>query len=532
MKQNPLVSVIIPTHNRAELLISRAIPSVLKQTYSNLECIVIADRCKDNTAELVKSINDSRVKFVEILERPGFPDDLHGRWRVGSAVPRNKGFEIAQGEWVCLLDDDDEFVPKHIELLLNRALKGYDFVYGKALQIEINGNKSIIGKFPPTVNHIGANSSIYSSKYLNIKCNTDPSATWEPCDWNLCRRILEAGARVSFVNEIVYIHYEPQHAWKKQKEELEYDRQRFLPWMEGDQIHYEHLHRYDFCKQFVKNKKIIDLACGEGYGTYMLAKNAKSAIGIDIDEKTVVHAGKRYAESNLEYIRGLITDIPLKDQKTFDVAICLNAIEYISEHDKLMENIIRILKDDGILIVSTPNKNIFKDEKKYFNTSYKKLFNSEDLEDLLKNYFGRIYLLGQNIFSGSNIWNLSSSGNTFNETFLDKDDEEYYFADSKNKLPSYYIAVATNGNINADIIQQNELLIDISGNIIDNYENKIDSLKQQLSEKDAQIAMLQQGILNKISDNYYRNMEKLLPPDTRRRQYYEKGLSIIRNLVK
>jgi glycosyltransferase involved in cell wall biosynthesis len=134
---------------------------------------------------------------------------------VGSAAPRNKGLEMAKGEWICLLDDDDEFTPNHIEILLQRALCGYDFVHGKLLMIKPDGERIILGKHPPERGNITPASFIYNAKYKNIKCNVDPNATEEPGDWNLCRRILEAGANVSFVDDIVSIYFPVVRPWER-----------------------------------------------------------------------------------------------------------------------------------------------------------------------------------------------------------------------------------------------------------------------------------------------------------------------------
>ena len=212
--EQPLVSVIIPTHNRSELLTNRAIPSVLRQTYQNLEVIVVADRCSDDTKDRVQAINDPRIRFVELTERPPLPDDLRDRWRVASGAPRNRGVEESKGEWICLLDDDDEYVPRHIEALLREALAGYDFVYGKVLILKPNGEQTILGRFPPEGGHVSSCCFIYSSKHKNIRFNTDAAATDEPCDYDFSRRLIEAGAKLSFVDEIVYIHYRPAYIWE------------------------------------------------------------------------------------------------------------------------------------------------------------------------------------------------------------------------------------------------------------------------------------------------------------------------------
>ena len=61
------------------------------------------------------------MKLIELTDRPPLPDDPHARWRVAAAAPRNKGLELAQGEWITHLDDDDEFTPNHIAVLLQKA---------------------------------------------------------------------------------------------------------------------------------------------------------------------------------------------------------------------------------------------------------------------------------------------------------------------------------------------------------------------------------------------------------------------------
>jgi len=97
-----LVSAVIPTHNRADLL-ARAIRSVQRQTYPQLEIIVVDDASQDNTREIVGSINDRRIRYI-----------FHDSNRGGSAA-RNTGIKAATGEYIAFLDDDDEWVENKIE---------------------------------------------------------------------------------------------------------------------------------------------------------------------------------------------------------------------------------------------------------------------------------------------------------------------------------------------------------------------------------------------------------------------------------
>jgi len=112
---------------------------------------------------------------------------------------------------------------------------------------------------------------------------------------------------------------------------LEDTGERFLPWNEISDIYFEHLHRYAFASKFTFDKKVLDLACGEGYGVNILARNAKSVTGIDYDEKVISHAKNKYRQKNIEFLKGSITDVPIKDSKLFDVIVCFEAIEHVDE---------------------------------------------------------------------------------------------------------------------------------------------------------------------------------------------------------
>ncbi len=97
-----LVSIIIPTYNRANLVI-RAIESALNQTYRNIELIVIDDGSKDQTPQIISQIKDPRIRYIRYEENRG------------ASHARNVGLSLAKGEFISFLDSDDEFLPQKIE---------------------------------------------------------------------------------------------------------------------------------------------------------------------------------------------------------------------------------------------------------------------------------------------------------------------------------------------------------------------------------------------------------------------------------
>jgi len=102
MDKQVLVTIVIPTYNRGYIL-SRAIKSVLNQTYQNMEIIIVDDGSKDNTEEVVKKFTDTRIQYIRHSENRGL------------SAARNTGIKNSKSDFVAFLDSDDEYLPEKIE---------------------------------------------------------------------------------------------------------------------------------------------------------------------------------------------------------------------------------------------------------------------------------------------------------------------------------------------------------------------------------------------------------------------------------
>lgn len=102
-----MVSVIIPSYNRA-LTIKRSVFSVLNQTYKDIEVIVVDDCSSDNTREVIEGIDDDRLRYYCLEENSG------------ACVARNKGIELAKGEYIAFQDSDDEWLPNKLEVQMKK----------------------------------------------------------------------------------------------------------------------------------------------------------------------------------------------------------------------------------------------------------------------------------------------------------------------------------------------------------------------------------------------------------------------------
>lgn len=105
---NPLISVIISAYNREET-IRRSIDSVIRQTYSNIEIIVVDDGSTDKTVQEIGKVNDTRLRLIVL------------KCNSGASYARNRGIEEARGEFIAFQDSDDEWLPRKLEVQLSMA---------------------------------------------------------------------------------------------------------------------------------------------------------------------------------------------------------------------------------------------------------------------------------------------------------------------------------------------------------------------------------------------------------------------------
>ena len=180
---------------------------------------------------------------------------------------------------------------------------------------------------------------------------------------------------------------------------MDYTGERFIPIdsLMNDETAFEHLHRYHSVGELIKDKVVLDIASGEGYGSAILATSAQSVFGVDIDPEVVKYAREKYAGTkNLEFLTGQAENIPLPDH-SIDVVVSYETIEHLdqSAQERFLQEIKRVLKKDGKLVVSTPDKTNYSDRYSYTNEFHLKEFTSDEFLAFLKNYFGHVISYAQ-----------------------------------------------------------------------------------------------------------------------------------------
>jgi SAM-dependent methyltransferase len=140
--------------------------------------------------------------------------------------------------------------------------------------------------------------------------------------------------------------------------ELDATRERMVPESSDTPTFWEHVYRYAFASRFVEGRRVLDIACGEGYGAAALEKaGAAEVVGVDVSESTCVHARNRYG---LDARPGSAEHIPLPDGSV-DVVVSFETIEHVPNPGRFLDECVRVLVPGGRLIVSTPDKEIYTD---------------------------------------------------------------------------------------------------------------------------------------------------------------------------
>jgi len=219
-EDEPLVSFCVSTYDSHSTLREVALPSILNQTYSNIEVIVVGDAAPPETAQVIEDLGDPRVRYYNRTVRGPYPDD-DTRWYVVGTPAFNDALSMARGRWIAACGDDDALRPDHTESLLGAAKEGsLEHCYGRQLVRFSEGEGLEIGEFPPRHGQWGLQAAIYHSGLRFFGLELTDALYEEPNDWSLCRRMLRVGVRFGAIDQVVVDKHETRRTaeqWKAGK---------------------------------------------------------------------------------------------------------------------------------------------------------------------------------------------------------------------------------------------------------------------------------------------------------------------------
>jgi SAM-dependent methyltransferase len=138
----------------------------------------------------------------------------------------------------------------------------------------------------------------------------------------------------------------------------EFTGERVIPGKVDIDLWNEHVARYAFASRLCRNRRVLDVGCGAGYGSAELAAHAQSVTGVDVAPEALAYASENFSRANVRWVQGSATALPFASA-SFDLLVAFEVIEHLSDWRSMLEETARVMAPGGQLIVSTPNKHFY-----------------------------------------------------------------------------------------------------------------------------------------------------------------------------
>ncbi|WP_449601521.1 methyltransferase domain-containing protein [Paenibacillus sp. Marseille-Q9583] len=298
-----------------------------------------------------------------------------------------------------------------------------------------------------------------------------------------------------------------------------------------------HLGRYLIAKQYCQGKRVLDIACGEGYGSFAMAEKwgAKEVHGVDISQEAINNAKENFSHKNIHFNTiNAEEDNDFFEEGYFDLIVSFETIEHLANPILYLENLKRWLKKDGIILISCPNDNWYYSEPGKSNPFHEKKYSFSEFCELCEGVLGasRNYMFGMPVSGFANI--------SFKDSLIENNREHsmdtmlsYKDAETIN-LPSFHKIDQTNvsyfmgiwgppeiGVVNtsayygtsmdeARVVSYSDYLH--SDEKITTYRAEVHELSSQISKLNAELEQLKKNEIKNLEDeltNYRRQNKKL-----------------------
>jgi GT2 family glycosyltransferase/SAM-dependent methyltransferase/glycosyltransferase involved in cell wall biosynthesis len=231
---------------------------------------------------------------------------------------------------------------------------------------------------------------------------------------------------------------------------IDWTGERCVPWTPDVPVIYEHFHRYLWAAGLVGGRRVLDLGSGEGFGSAILAQTAAHVVGVDIDELTVEHSRLNYAGPKLDFALGTALDLAGHDDNSFDAVVAFEVIEHVREQERVLGEIARVLDDNGIVIMSTPDRRMYDQGRSDPNPFHEKELALQEFLELLESRFTHVAAWGQRTITGSHLHalgDLASGQESVSESdfFIERTGDEWRVAAAPVAL--YCVALASKAQL-------------------------------------------------------------------------------------
>ena len=208
------------------------------------------------------------------------------------------------------------------------------------------------------------------------------------------------------------------------------------------------MHRYLWAATVVAGRRVLDLGSGEGFGASILAgAEGTEVVGIDIDARTVEHAQLNWGGPRTLFKVGDALDLSEFEDGSFGAVVAFEVIEHVNEQERVLAEVARVLADDGVLIISTPDRRLYSDATGQVNPFHQHELTYEEFSGLLEEPFPHVAFWGQRTITGSHLGALVSPAEELSATefFIERAGDEWRMASEPAAL--YLVALASKAEL-------------------------------------------------------------------------------------
>ena len=184
---------------------------------------------------------------------------------------------------------------------------------------------------------------------------------------------------------------------------MKYTGERIIPeenfCSQETNIYKEHIARYLFSSKYTNGKKVLDIACGVGYGCKILSeKGARNVTGCDISIESINYAKEHYSGEGIRFQVNDIKKVNFSDEE-FDCIVSFETLEHVKDQEIVITELKRVLKKGGILIISTPNLESRTNDEEDTNRFHEKELTVEEFKEMIRKKFPKYELFSQRLIT-------------------------------------------------------------------------------------------------------------------------------------
>jgi SAM-dependent methyltransferase len=261
---------------------------------------------------------------------------------------------------------------------------------------------------------------------------------------------------------------------------MNFTGERVIPGEVDADLFNEHWARYLFAQQFASGKKVLDAACGSGYGSALLSQTAARVVGTDIAHEAVDYARAHFGSPKTDYVRADCLALPFASGQ-FDLVVAYEIIEHLADAEGFLKELERVLTPPGLLLLSTPNRLYYTEDRGEVNPFHAQEYSYPEFSELLRRVFPHCAIYIENHVGGLLVSDPAQGGSSAGSPACQQSPESNDpTSPDKRKREAYYMVALASSRPLPNI--QPLLYLPSSGNVLRERETHIQRLEEQLSE--------------------------------------------------